>query len=123
MVSGPGSVLFSDAAALSNAATFSIPGRYFLRLTGSNTRGAGYQDISISVADSRPPFKGITVSDGTAYLEINSVTGLTYMLQTTTNLLADWTELYTTNAVADPMYLEVPVSTNHAAFYQLELMP
>ena len=121
---GPGTVLFSDATGTTNSARFSLPGRYQLRLNGYNTRGTGYQDISVSISDDRPPFNGISISNHVVALEINAVTGLTYTLQSSTNLLSNrWTDLITTNAAGDPLILESNMSGNPAAFYRLILEP
>lgn len=123
IVSGPGSVLFSDADALSNSAAFSTPGRYWIRLRGFNSRGAGFHDISVSIVDDRPFINGAEILNDMFVFEINSVTGLTYTLQTTPNLMDSWADLYSTNAPSDPLALEAPLSTNDIGFFRIILNP
>lgn len=123
VISGPGAVSFSDAGALSNSAAFSMPGRYRIRLSATNSRGTGFQDISVSMLDDLPYLAETAVSNGTFAFEFNSITGLTYTLQAATKLTRSWIDLYTTNAITDPMVLRLPVSTNEAAFYRLILKP
>jgi hypothetical protein len=48
-LSGPGTVTFANASALSTTATFSIAGTYVLRLTASDTALSSTSDVTIVV--------------------------------------------------------------------------
>ena len=48
-VSGPGTVAFGTASQAVTAATFTVPGTYVLRLTGSDGRAAVYSDTSVTI--------------------------------------------------------------------------
>lgn len=48
-VSGPGSVLFDNASALSTVATFSQAGSYVLRLTASDTLSSRFHEVVVTV--------------------------------------------------------------------------
>ena len=50
MVSGPGTVTFSDPAVLSPTASFSVDGVYVLRLTGNDSALTATSDVTITVA-------------------------------------------------------------------------
>ena len=55
-VSGPATVLFSNASAASSTATFSTSGSYLLRLSASDSQLTSSADVTITVnADSTPP--------------------------------------------------------------------
>ncbi|MDZ8118442.1 DNRLRE domain-containing protein [Pontiella agarivorans] len=124
MVSGPASVNFTDIHALTNTALFGTPGRYRLRLAGIGTRGSGYQDISVSIVDEPPVFHEAERVGDAYVFEVGTITGLTYTLQHSDNLMADrWTDLCTTNAETDPIFFEPPVSTNRTGFYRVILEP
>lgn len=49
MVSGPGTVTFGDANALSTTASFSATGAYVLRLTASDTANTASDDLNVNV--------------------------------------------------------------------------
>jgi hypothetical protein len=49
-VSGPGSAVFGNAAQAATTVTFSQPGNYVLRLSGSNASGETCAEIAITVA-------------------------------------------------------------------------
>ncbi len=59
--SGPGSVTFTDAAALSTTARFDLPGTYVVRLTASDTALQASDDVTIVVT---PPNEAPAVSAG-----------------------------------------------------------
>ncbi|QBG46722.1 glycoside hydrolase family 16 protein [Verrucomicrobia bacterium S94] len=124
LVSGPAPVNFPDPYVLTNTALFAAPGRYRLRLAGTSTQGSGYQEISVSVVDEPPVFHEAELVGDAYVFEVSAVTGLTYTIQLSTNLMSgSWKDLYTTNADTDPIFIEVPFSTNNAGFYRLILKP
>jgi hypothetical protein len=55
-VSGPGTVTFGNAAALTTTATFSAPGTYVLRLTASDSALSASGVVTITVRPNTPPF-------------------------------------------------------------------
>ncbi len=55
--SGPGPVVFSDAATLDTSATFTVEGVYTLRLTSSDEFGSSFDELVITVVDSLSPFE------------------------------------------------------------------
>jgi RHS repeat-associated protein len=55
-LSGPGAVTFSNANAASSGASFTTPGTYVLRLTGSDGQATTTDDVTITVyAQNQPP--------------------------------------------------------------------
>jgi len=62
-VSGPGTVTFASASALSTTATFSVAGSYTLRLTASDSALSATDDIVITV-NAAPTNKAPTVNAG-----------------------------------------------------------
>ncbi len=56
-LSGPGNIYFGNAAALNTTAAFYLPGTYVLRLTASDGRATGFDDLSITVVQpvNEPP--------------------------------------------------------------------
>lgn len=56
MVSGPGTVSFSNAANPATSVVFSQPGDYVLRLTATNALGQAWRDLAITVAAFPPGF-------------------------------------------------------------------
>jgi glucuronoarabinoxylan endo-1,4-beta-xylanase len=58
LVSGPGSVLFANAAQPVTTATFTLPGAYLLRLSGSNAFGESSVTLAVSVVQGAPSFAG-----------------------------------------------------------------
>lgn len=122
-INGAGMIDFFDSSSVTSSATFPRPGKYWLRLSGSNALGTAYSDVSVSIVDTNPAFVGGTFVDGSLVFEVSTTTGLTYSLQSSTNLAGHWMDLYTTNSMLDPMFLEAPVSTNKAEFYRVILKP
>lgn len=119
-----GSVIFSDSTALTNSAEFVTPGRHRLRLSGSNPLGTAWQDLDVSIVDDLPVLNGAELVDETYRFEISAVTGLDYTIQLSTNLTTDsWMDLYTTNIGIDPIFIDVPFSTNSSGYYRLMLEP
>jgi hypothetical protein len=55
---GPGTVAFSSPDQAQTTATFSAPGGYLLRLTGSDGQLAAYDDVSVVVGDGSTPGAG-----------------------------------------------------------------
>jgi hypothetical protein len=53
-VTGPGTVIFADAAAASTTATFSGAGSYVLRLTGNDGALQAVDDVTVTVTDGVP---------------------------------------------------------------------
>jgi hypothetical protein len=51
-VTGPGTVVFNQGAAIDTAATFSTAGSYVLRLTASDSTNVGYDDVKVYVGPS-----------------------------------------------------------------------
>lgn len=62
-VSGPGTVTFATATALSTTATFSVAGTYVLRLTADDTEHIGIDTVTI-VVNPVPPNQAPTVNAG-----------------------------------------------------------
>ncbi len=56
-ISGPGTVTFGNASALTTTASFSLAGTYVLRLTASDTALSGFDELSITLTP--PPTAGI----------------------------------------------------------------
>jgi hypothetical protein len=54
-VSGPGTVTFQNAAAMSTSATFGVAGDYVLRLTGSDGSLQASDDVAVTVTDPTGP--------------------------------------------------------------------
>src|SRR6185369_7251141 len=61
IVTGPGTVTFGDVHATSTTASFSLPGRYVLRLTGSDGQLSTPSDVTIDVT---PPNQAPSVNAG-----------------------------------------------------------
>ncbi|MEM6885811.1 MAG: DNRLRE domain-containing protein [Verrucomicrobiota bacterium] len=125
VIGGPGTVNFSDPASLTSTATFSAPGRYFLRLSGSNALGTGAQDISVSVIDSPPALTGTLFSGPNFMFDAGKlVNGLDYTVQWSNDLNGTWTDLYDINATGESQQIIIPVSANEdAEYYRLQLKP
>jgi hypothetical protein len=62
--SGPGSVSFANAAAAATTATFTLPGTYVLRLSGSDGALSAYDEMTVVVANSAPTNQPPVVSAG-----------------------------------------------------------
>jgi hypothetical protein len=54
-VSGPGTVTFQNAAAMSTSATFSVAGNYVLRLTAGDGSLQAADDVAVTVSDGSSP--------------------------------------------------------------------
>ncbi len=77
MVSGPGTVTFGDASALSTTASFSVAGSYVLRLTADDTELLSTDDVTITVEEEQADGQVVaaincgggeyTAGDGTLY--------------------------------------------------------
>jgi hypothetical protein len=63
-VSGPGTVTFGNAGALSTTATFTVPGTYTLRLTASDSLLTGSDDLVVTVNPVPPVNQPPVVSAG-----------------------------------------------------------
>jgi hypothetical protein len=63
-VSGPGTVTFANAGALSTTASFSLSGTYVLRLTASDGALASTDDVIVTVNPSGPANQAPTVNAG-----------------------------------------------------------
>jgi hypothetical protein len=63
-VSGPGTVTFANANALSTTATFSVAGAYVLRLTASDSALFGSDDVTITVSSGSPSNQAPVVDAG-----------------------------------------------------------
>ena len=63
-VSGPGPVVFADAAAASTTATFGVAGEYVLRLTGDDSALQAVDEVTVTVADETPANVAPAVSAG-----------------------------------------------------------
>ena len=74
-VSGPGTVTFGAAAALSTSATFSVLGVYVLRLTANDGEMSTSDTLTITI-DSNPPNKAIDFGGTNAYVTFGAAPGL-----------------------------------------------
>ena len=74
-VSGPGTVTFGDAAALSTTAAFSTQGTYVLRLTANDGALSSNATLTITV-DSNPANKAIDFAGTNAYVTFGAAPGL-----------------------------------------------
>ena len=59
MVSGPGTVTFASASALSTTASFSAAGSYTLRLTASDSALSSSDDVVVTVTAADKPCSGL----------------------------------------------------------------
>ncbi|MES2934579.1 MAG: malectin domain-containing carbohydrate-binding protein [Pseudomonadota bacterium] len=66
-VSGPGSVSFSNAAALNGTATFSMAGSYVLRLTAADSHLSASSDITFTVRPNSSVVAAIDAGSSSAY--------------------------------------------------------
>lgn len=78
-VSGPGTVTFGDAAAVTTTASFSAAGEYVLRLTADDGALTGSDDVSVTVS-AAPATTGATTgvfrpTDGNVYLKFTNEAG------------------------------------------------
>ncbi len=122
VVSGPGAVLFGDAASPATSAAFSQPGGYALRLTASNALAQTSADLAVTVAPAVPPQLGaFALSNGQCWLRFSGVTGLTYSVQASSNL-ASWSTIFVTNPAALPLLWSDPDAAAHRVrFYRVLL--
>src|SRR5207249_2902649 len=61
VISGPGTVSFSNPAALQTTASFSAPGTYGLRLTATDSLLSGSDDVTVTVLPvNQPPTVALT---------------------------------------------------------------
>jgi hypothetical protein len=121
-VSGPGNVVFGDAAQPATSATFDAPGSYVLRLTASNAFAEVVGDVAVNV--SIPPLiSDLSVSNGVFGFQVSGPSGTNYIVQASTNLVM-WTNLFTTNPAAMPFGWSDVLATNFPRrFYRLVLGP
>ncbi len=68
-ISGPGTVTFGNATALTTTASFNVPGTYVLRLTANDTQFQGSSDVKIIVQGATGPvlsINDVTLNEGNA---------------------------------------------------------
>ena len=121
--SGTGTVTFGDAANPATTATFSAPGNYSLRLTATNTLAQVSRDVSVTVVAARPQLGSIANFTNRFQFQITGMTGVTYTVQASTNLV-NWTNLFSTNPTALPFTWSDFGKTNFPRrFYRVLLGP
>jgi VCBS repeat-containing protein len=74
-VSGPGTVTFANAAALSTTATFSVTGTYVLQLTANDGALSSSDTVSV-VVNANPTNKGLDLGGTNAYMTFGAAPGL-----------------------------------------------
>jgi beta-glucanase (GH16 family) len=121
--SGPGVVAFTDAANPATAATFSAPGNYVLRLAASNAFAQVSRDMNVTVVASPPQLSSLLLTTNRFQFQITGTTGVTCMIQASTNLIL-WTNLFATNPAALPFTWSDLGKTNFPRrFYRVQLEP
>jgi len=61
LTSGPGTVMFSAPTALTTNATFSVPGTYIVRLTGSDGSLSSFDELTVTVPSVSQPKPTVTL--------------------------------------------------------------
>jgi hypothetical protein len=99
-VSGPGTVTFLNANAVSSSATFSTAGTYDLRLTATDGALQTTSDVTIIVLDIQPPqaprIDDISFASGqtpTIRITFTANAGTSYTVQYTDSLSGGWAKL------------------------------
>jgi hypothetical protein len=100
--SGPGLATFTSAIQPATSVTFSLPGTYGLRLTGSNALATVASDLLVTVASNPPPQLSLAVPGGQCRLQVGGLTGMSYTVQSSTNL-STWLNVLTTNPATMPL--------------------
>lgn len=121
--SGPGAVSFSNAGNPATTATFSAPGNYSLRLTASNGLAQVSRDVAVTVVASRPQLGSLMITNNRFQFQITGMTGTTYTVQASTNLVT-WTNVFVTNPAVLPFTWSDITKTNFPRrFYRVLLGP
>ncbi len=71
-VSGPGNVVFANAASPATTVTFDQPGTYVLRLTASNANGQTFAEFSDTVFPETLPLPELTITNPPAPVSLNN---------------------------------------------------
>lgn len=120
-LTGPGDVLFANAALPRTTAQFSVPGQYTLRFTVNDGALTASDQVAVTVTPPlQPPV--IEVTPGPApKLRFTTEAGRSYTIQTRPNLQAgEWTRLRDIPAGAGGVVVEVPFDgPDPARFYQV----
>jgi beta-glucanase (GH16 family) len=121
-VSGPGTVIFGDAAQPATTAMFSVAGNHVLRLSGSNALAQTSRDLAVQVVPfARPQATSVSMNGGQLQFQVNGAAGFSYTVQASTNMLS-WTNLFTTNAMVMPFsWSDGGASNFPARFYRVIL--
>lgn len=118
LLSGPGTVSFSNPAVPGTTASFSRSGDYFLRLTASNRLCRVSRDLSVTVVASRPQLLGPLMTGNCFQIQVSGEAGVNYIIQGSTDLVT-WADLFTTNAVTMPLTWTDRSATHFSArFYR-----
>ena len=86
LLSGPGSVSFTNASAVDTTATFATPGTYVLRLTVGDGRTQAFDDVTITVNGVPGPFDHFAISPIASPQTVGTpITGITLTAQDASN--------------------------------------
>jgi hypothetical protein len=125
--SGPGTVSFANASALSTTASFSTNGTYVLRLTAGDGAVSASDDMTVTVnGQVQQPLRidsvDFTGAPSLLNIQFTATAGLTYTVQYRDSLgTPGWTKLADVPAQSSTQTVEVtdPTATNSARYYRI----